>query len=470
MRVGLIDPGSKKLTRACFPHLGLAYVSSSLEREGHEVFVLDAPLSTTAEREEFLAMNFDFIGITATSCTFRDALRIAEESKAQKPERPIILGGPHTSFSPKGILSHPQIDFAIYGEGEITIIELARVLGEDTHPSQNRLTEIKGLVFRDGDEITVNPPRPWIQDLDEVPFPAYHLFNLERYDHYSLITSRGCPFECIYCAASVIWGRRWRSRSPENIVQEIEFVIRHWGKNNFVICDHNFNPNTARAIELCQLLIAADLNIDWHCWGFRADGADPELLDLMRKAGCIDISVGVESANPQVLKNIKKKETIEEIAEGLNNIKKSGIRVGGMFMIGNPGDNLSTVKESIGFVEKMGIDYCEFYMALPYPSTELWTYVETNGRFLKSDFTEFHHFSDEPVFETPDFPADERRKAYTLTRRFTLLYTLKSHLRYRVKRLKGLDFSDLTLGRVLGAIGRLIRTFCDFALIRPQEV
>ncbi|BAP56613.1 radical SAM protein [Thioploca ingrica] len=435
-QIGLLDPGSKKLTEP-MPHIGLAYVAAFLEKEGCSVRVLDTAVATADEKQSFLNTSFDLLGITVTSFTFRDALQLAKEIKTIHPEQRIVLGGPHTTIDKDDVLKDFTFDYAIYGEGEITMSMLAKTLAEFRVPSTEVLKEINGLIFRDGSDIIVNPPRQRIQDLNTLPFPAYHLFPMDRYEVYPLLISRGCPFDCAFCAAHVIWGRKWRGREAHNVIEEIKYLFTHFGEKMVAVCDDTFNANIKRAKIFCEMLIESKLPIRWSSWSFRADLADPTLLKLMKQSGCESVSIGIESADPQVLQNIHKRETIEEIAQGIRRIQEAELLVTGLFMIGNPGDTLETIKKSINFAATMKLDNADFFLALPYPKTELWQYAQEKSRMLKTDYTTFHHFSDEPVFETTEFPAADRQRAYQMARRFSLTNRLKRSLvrklRYRLK-------------------------------------
>lgn len=435
-QIGLLDPGSKKLTEP-MPHIGLAYVAAFLEKEGFAVRVLDTAAATEDEKQDFLNTEFDLLGITVTSFTFRDALQLAKTIKTLRPQQPIVLGGPHTTIDKDNVLKDLTFDYAIYGEGEITMSMLATTLAESQNPPTETLKEINGLIFRDGSDIIINPPRLRIQDLNSLPFPAYHLFPMERYEVYPLLISRGCPFDCAFCAAHVIWGRKWRGREAQNVIAEIQYLFTNFGEKMVAVCDDTFNANIKRAKMFCEMLIESKLPIRWSSWSFRADLADPALLKLMKQSGCESISIGIESADPQVLKNIHKRETIEEIAQGIRHIQAADLLVTGLFMIGNPGDTLETIKKSINFAAKMKLDNADFFLALPYPKTELWQYAQEKSRMLQTDYTTFHHFSDDPVFETPDFPYADRQRAYQMARKFSLTNRLKRSfarkLRYRIK-------------------------------------
>lgn len=467
-QIGLIDPGSKKLSEP-MPHIGLAYVAASLEKEGFHVSVLDIAMATKEEKQKFLDIPFNLIGITATSFSFQDALLVAQEIKAKNPEGQIVIGGPHATIAQENILESKVLDYAIYGEGEITMPMLAKTLAEYRKPLPEALEKINGLIFRNNSNIVVNPARTRIKDLNSLPIPAYHLFPMERYEQYPLVTSRGCPFDCIFCAAHAIWGRQWNGRDATNVIKEIQYLFNNWGKKQVAVCDDTFNVNIKRAKAFCEALIENQLQIRWSAWSFRADLAELELLKLMKKSGCESVSIGIESADPQVLLNIRKKETIEAIAKGIRHIQTANLLVVGLFMIGNPGDTLGTIKKTIKFASTMKLDDARFFLVLPYPKTELWNYVKEQSRLLKSDYTTFHHFSGEPVFETPDFPYQDRVKAYKLARNFSLKNKLK---RSFIRRLKNriLDGRYLEPRLLIRDIRKLLRTITALVLGKKQDV
>lgn len=423
MKIAFIVAGRNYLSEQNrFPHIGIGYMMSLLEERGHQSFYLDLKFDRLSSLEAFSP---DLVGISVTSLSYNEDIRIADAIKATSSSK-IVVGGPHVDFVLGDVLKVTAIDYAVYGEGENTITDLVTVLENN---SLDDLSQINGLIFRREGEVVVNPPRPWIQSLDSLPFPAYHNFQKYRYGRYPLLTNRGCPFSCVYCAIGIIWGRKVRSRSAQNIVEEIEFILEKWEKKPFVTLDDTFNVNINRAKEFCHLLIQKKLNISWSCWSFRADNVDQELADLLARSGCTTVSIGIESANPEILKNIKKGETIEDITRGIKYLKTAGIVVHGNFMIGNPGDTLETTKESIRYAKKQRLDAFDFYLALPYPKTELWNYAEKEGRFISKDYTHFNHLADMPVFETDAFPIEDRKKGLRLARKARQINSIYSKLK-----------------------------------------
>lgn len=415
MDIGLVDTGYKSESGG-EPHIRLAYIAAVLHQAEHKITVLDIAHSTGKEQKAFFRKPFGLIGITATSFAFVTALKVAKTIKEQNPEQKIVLGGPHVAVAQEEVLLHPEFNYAIYGEGESAIVALVDALLGGSPDSPDTFSAIHGLIFRDGHTIRVNPPVQRIQVLDTLPFPFYHPFPMQSYEYYPIATSRGCPYNCVYCASSTIWGQKWISRSPEHIILEIEQVIAQWGKKPFHIVDDTFNLQEDRIKAFCQLLLERNLRITWNASGVRADKTDPEMLFLMKSSGCTGVCIGIESANPIVLNNIGKKETIEQITEGIHRIKAAGLSCLGMFMIGNPGDTLETIQGSIQFAKTQPLDDIRFYLALPFPNTQLWDFVREHGHFLRTDYVNFHDYSGKPLFDTAEFPYTDRVHAYQLAK------------------------------------------------------
>lgn len=445
MRAGLIDPGDKKLT-ASFPSSGLGYIASVLRNNGIDVHILDVAVSNNKEVDYFLYQGFHLVGISATSATYDRALMIAKKVKEKNPVTKIVLGGPHVGIALKEVLEKSSvIDYAIYGEGEYSLLELARTLETGNH-STDQLANIRGLIYRNHEaSIVINEPAELIQNLDSLPFPAWDLFPMKRYDQHVLLTSRGCPFNCSFCAISKLWGRHWRARSVDSIVNEITWVVSTFGKRQFYIADDNFTLDINRIESFCDKVLP--LKIRWFCQGVRADRVTEVMLKKMRDAGCTGIALGVESANPVVLRNINKGESVEDIKKAVTMIKDVGINLHGLFMIGNIGDTFETVKESVDFAVNQDFTTFDFYLALPYPRTELWNYVEKCGRWINREYTEFNHFSDRPVFETPEFSVDERIKAYQMALQASKEAKKKYYSKMLKRALRG-DFGMITKYRI----------------------
>jgi len=394
------------------PPIGPAYIAGLLEREGYEVDLLDVCYSTKQEIEDFLKTDFDIIGFSLNSYELREALSFLGRTKVYNKDASIIFGGPYVNISKKDILRFGNVDFAIYGEGEYSMLELVRLIERSKDPAAGELKRIKGLIFRDGEEVVVNERREPIEDLDSMPLPSYHLVDMKRYSFYPLVTSRGCPYDCCFCS-NTTQDKRWRPRSPEKVVKEIESFLAGHDNMPIFVCDDNFNLDPKRVEDICRRIIDNRLNIRWTVAGIRAGKVDLEGFRLMKEAGCACITFGVESADPAILRNIGKDEKIEEIERSIRLCKEIGFEwITTQIMIGNPGDTDETIKRSMDFIDKLDLwPSANFCLALPYPGTRLWNYVEREGRWLDKDYFNYCFFSSKPVFETPEFSAEKRMTA-----------------------------------------------------------
>ncbi|MBN1595779.1 radical SAM protein [candidate division FCPU426 bacterium] len=435
--VALIDPDGfsaalkrRRSGRRLFPHLGLGYLAACLERNGERVSVLDAGVSNTREIRHFLSQPYQAVGITANSFTFREAQAAARELKRRYPHTPVVLGGPHVSIDPEGCVSGPEIDFAFRGEGEIAMIDLLEVLKRSGSGKPDVFSQVPGLVYKAEGRVGVNPPADRIRDLDQLPYPAWHLFPMRRYRQHAFLSSRGCPMDCAFCAIKTIWGAQWIRRDPEQVVNEIAWLLKQWGPKLIHVNDDNLTMNPAHITKFCDEIIKRRMQIQWVVQGMRADAAHPDIAAKMRRAGCQRVSLGIESNDPGVLEAIGKQETPADMMQAIRVCRQAGIQVLGMFMIGNPGDTLQTVSASMRFARENDIDLPAFYMALPYPKTRLWEYIERHGRFLNRDYLSYNHMSPEPVFETPEFSAEERKKIHRKAENFCRRQALKYHIMF----------------------------------------
>ena len=326
----------------------------------------------------------------------------------------VVVGGPHVSATKDEILRHTDADLAIKGEGEETLHELIQAIQH----SQSAFDEIDGLIWRKNDEIVENKNRAFIQDLDDLPYPDFAAFPLEKYLCYKertlpMISSRGCPFGCTFCSVRLSMGRGFRGRTPESFVTELQ----HWhdqGWRRFEINDDCFSANVERAIKICQLIQEKQLKISFDLYnGIRVDRVSPELLRELKQAGCSLVAYGLESANPQVLRNIKKNVALAQVEEAVKWTKEAGLSCSVNFIIGHAGETYTTAKESLDFAKRLPADFVNFYNLVPYPGTEAFEWVEQHGRFLvpqEEYLTRISYRDNRPIFETPEFPVAERMK------------------------------------------------------------
>lgn len=412
MNIGLINP-NKGLKHAAV-HIGIGYVAS-YARENHNdlnIKFIDTRIAKETEIDAFLKTKYDIIGITSSSQVFLEAVEIGNKIKNKFANTPICIGGSHASTVKEDCLQGFPFDYAIYGEGEISFSELIGYIKGNVD-----ISTINGLIYKNtSGSIIKNPPREIIKDIDSIPFPAYDLFNMSDYPQHRITTSRGCPFNCVFCNSHSIWTNKWRKRSTKYLIEEIKILISKYKRKTIVFNDDSFNIDAKRVMNFCNELIIQKLNIIWST-SVRVDLITPEIAAKIKQSGCYNVSIGIESANNEVLKKINKKTTIEKISDGINILRDAGIDVMGQFMIGNPGDNLDTVKESIEFAKMSNLTGVEFYTALPYKDTLLWEYVKEHGRLLVNvESYKYHTIVPRIIYDTPEFTYNERLKAIELAK------------------------------------------------------
>lgn len=367
------SPGAPKL-----PPLGLCYLASVLLKKGHLTRIRDCaaeniPLSQLqAEIREFEP---GIVGVTATTVSYAAARRVLRAVKETKRGIATVLGGAHISALPSATLNECEdVDIGVTGEGEYTILEIAERL-EKGEPADN----IAGTLTRRGGDVIRNEPRPETAALDDIPFPARHLLkDLRLYSHTpfrgakftaTMVTSRGCTLHCGYCDQSV-FGRRWRSHSPEYVVAEMAHLKETYGIDFVSFEDDNFLLSKKRTAEICELMMRQSLNLSWSCLG-HASEVDDSLLPLMRKAGCRNIYVGIESGSPRMLALIEKRFRIEDTRKGIERIKKSGIHVTGSFILGLPTETKAEIEQTIDLALSLPLDGVSFFLFTPFPNTPL---------------------------------------------------------------------------------------------------
>jgi len=390
------------------PPLGIGYIGAVLEQAGHQVKILDAPTLGYRLKDilrEFERFQPDLVGLTCLTPDFRKAVDLAHALKKENGAT-IVIGGPQVTAEPEKTLSFDCFDFGVIGEGEETIVELVERL------EKNRLSDfsdIKGIIYKKDGQIVRTPGRPFIADLDKIPFPARHLMpgfsqyhpTPASYKHLpvgTIMTSRGCPFHCVYCDRS-IFGNAYRFRSAKNVVDEIEMVVNRFGAREIRIWDDTFNARPERVIAICQEIINRGIKVSWTCLG-RVNFITDELITWMKKAGGWQISFGIESGDEEVLKNIKKGQTKEMVRQALQICRKNGMGARGFFIIGLPGDTEETMQKTIDFAKSLPLDVAGFYVTIPFPGTELTKTAKKTGELKISEHDYFHY--DQFLMNLPD--------------------------------------------------------------------
>jgi anaerobic magnesium-protoporphyrin IX monomethyl ester cyclase len=447
MRICLINPPRIQPKTwgepSVYQPMDLVYVAAVLE-EKHEVCIIDAPTEGWRKLQEIGGKRLrqgltneeiaarirewtpDMAVITVPfSGWSRAAFETAAIVKEVNKNIVTVLMGLHPSVKPAECLSQPNIDFVVIGEPEMTVLELADTL----EPGDlAELENVRGIAFNKDGKIVKPPLRPVIEDLDSLPFPARHLLPMKEFFEAAtkrpisgnlkkpsirMLTSRGCGHACIFCSNYIVMGRKWRARSAENVVREIEQIVRDYGVKQIDFLDDNMTLDRERMLKICDFIIAKKLNVEW-CTpnGVRADCLDEELLAKMKKAGCKRILVAPESGVQRVVDEvINKRQDLKKVEEAVSAAKKAGIEVGCFFILGMPGETKEDMKATIAFAHKLrrlGADRFYFSYATPLYGTELYERSKRNG-FLKSGLTDEDLAAVEPLIETPEFTADDLR-------------------------------------------------------------
>lgn len=412
-KVLLINPPSSAFLGSSRPSLGLAYLGEVLQDNSFEYDVLDMRLykekrAINELRDKLSYFDPDLIGFSLYSFEFIKTYELIKRVKSLYPNKSIIVGGPHISTLREEVLNDcASIDYGVVQEGEYSLIELC----------QGRpFNEIKGLIHREGEHVVYNGDRDYILDLDELPFPSFEKFPLEKYiPEIGLISSRGCPYKCIYCPVKHAIGKRYRTRSAKKIVDEMEYWYKR-GYKQFNFLDDNFTLQKKRVYELCDEIEKRRLDGMFLrvSQGVRADSVDRPLLERMREVGFAHLSFGVESGSNKVLKTLKKGEDIETIRETVRNACELGYDVALFFVVGAPGETMSDVQKSIDFAKEFPVLRAQFYNLLPFPKTELYEWIKKNNYFVNNyksykdylnNITKAHI---NPVFETPELSKETR--------------------------------------------------------------
>ncbi|MCI5144427.1 MAG: radical SAM protein, partial [Candidatus Electrothrix sp. AR3] len=353
-------------------------------QDNHDVKILDLEaLRDVIEKHIVDIKEFapDIIGVFGTSPIhkyIKESIRVLNEIC---PLSTIIVGGPHATFFPEDLLnSEVKIDYVFRGEAENSILEFVNQL-----KLYNKVVDqdkIPGIAYKIEKDCFVDSNIPRIKDLDSVPMPAYNLLPLERYFEagssektITMMTSRGCPNQCIYCAEPVLYGKKFRSRSAANVVDEMRYLRDQYKIDHVVFYDSTFNHDKDRVKQICKQIIKESIGITWRA-RVRADKLDQEMVELMKLSGCEELSLGVETGSERILTILKKNETKEEIKNAFELIREQNLWCSGYFMFGIPGETVSDMQETIDFAIELNPDWALFSAATPFPGTELFDMVE----------------------------------------------------------------------------------------------
>ena len=394
-----------------FALLGLGYLAAVLEKNQYQVDVIDCQLQNLSLedfRSELSKRQPNIVGVTSSTLTYQSGLKLVKIAKEVCPNCITIAGGPHVTFwDDKALEECPELDIVVRREGENTVLELVQKI-----EAEKSYADVLGTTVRVNGKIVKNPDRPYIEDLDSLPFPARHLWPMERLRQYEdilyLATSRGCVYWCEFCTTVRMHGRKYRMRSPKNVVDELELLNKTYGAKKFTFCDDAFTVDQPRIEALCSEILQRDLKIEWNC-GTRVDMITKDLLVKMKNAGCISVWFGVESGTQQVLDAMKKGITPELTIKVLGWVRELGLKPVPNVILGFPGETKQSAWKTIKFVEKIAPDEVGFYnVATPFPGTPMYDMVKEKGWLRITDFDQYD--TTHPTFETPQLSMKELGK------------------------------------------------------------
>ena len=370
-----------------FPPLGLLYVAAATEKQGYHVTFKDFFISHS-KSSGFHYRDFDVVGITSDTRRFPGALEAAK--KAKDNGCTVVMGGPHPSFVDEDVLKEKYADFIIHGEGEITFPELLNTIkaGED-------LSKVKGISYIDDGKIIRTEPRELIEDLDSLPFPSRHLINTDSYKRFGLkyggersvavmSTSRGCPHGCKFCVTPQMYGKRWRARSAESVVSEIESIYYKYGYNAIAFNDDNFTVSPKRVKEICTLILEKNLDIWW--WSLSTAEMllrNEDMVKLMAKAGAKTVYIGIESSNPETIKEFDKNIRADTPERVVALLKRNGLQIFASYILGGLSDDISSILGTIKTARSLDTEVAQFTILTPYPGTPLFSKLKGRLRHKK---------------------------------------------------------------------------------------
>lgn len=394
----LISPPFKGLLRE---PIGLYYLAGVLNSHGISTSILDFNIvrpTRSGFRRYLKDINPRIVGITSFTFNFSVTQDIIKEVGRVDPKIFTVLGGVHASALPQEVMkATPALDYIIVGEGEFSFLELCKRIIE-----KNSIEEVKGLAFRRGEYIVLNPPRELIQDLDELPFPDRDLLSFEKYPLAVVQTSRGCPYSCIFCNINKFYGMKIRLREPKRVVDECSLLVERYGRERVFFFGDAFTFKPDWTEELCEEITRRGLKFNWGC-ETRVDNVTPSLLKKMKEAGCNEIQFGIDYGDEEVLHNLGKYTSIGVIEDAVRWAKETGFFVDAFFIFNVPGEDEETMERTYNLIQRVPISAIEINLLTPYPGTTLW---DDPGRFgMKIVEKNFDYYTTKKyVLENVDFP------------------------------------------------------------------
>jgi len=439
-----------------YPALGLGYIAAILEKNGYPIRYIDmyALNMTYTDLERELKQEAPkFVGITFDTTTLIPARKVARIIRKINPNCKIIVGGCQVNIYPRETLQLEEFDIGVIGEGECTMLELMAKL-----ENNEKLHDVAGIIFKEANKLIETPPRPIIKNLDQLPFPARHLMPLNQYCtdlsktklFTTIISSRGCPYNCLFCLKNP----PWRGRSPKNVVDELEAVKNEFGIKEFLFIDLTMTVDKKRVIEICKEIIRRKLDIIWEAQT-RTDCVNQELLHWMKSAGCMRIRFGIESGDPRILKILRKNISLKQIEQGIKWTKNANLEVIAFFVLGCPGDTIQSITRTILFAKKLNPDFAFFGIAIPTPGTDMLELAIEQGIIEEDMWIKFvrGEIPDIPLsrFETEEYNSEKLLK---ILRKAYLQFYFRP--RYFFQRIRKIKFISELKNHITGFLNLLV--------------
>ena len=408
MKILLLSPPTDSVIKSVIgvtgPPLGLAYLASIARSQGDDVRIIDSiAMDYTFEDITGQIKKFDpdLVGLTSTTSMIPDAYKVAELAKEYNKEVKTVIGGPHVTFTQEEtLMESPHIDFTVAGEGETSFSNLLLHL-----KGKKEIKEVKGISYRDSEKIIVTPPEQLIKDVDSIPLPAIDLLPMEKYKagakrFGTLMTSRGCPYNCIFCSSSLQFGKVWRGHSTDRVLTELRRLVFDYGIHEIEFLDDTFTLNMKRAVEIAKNIKAENLDIKWS-GSARVNLFNEEIAKAMKDSGAHTIYFGIESGNQNTLDFIGKGIKLQQAVDSVRKGNEAGLHTLGSFIIGFPDDTVYEVKNTIKFSKKVKVKIAQFTIATPYPGTRLWQLAKSQNLIKTTNWRKYTTLN--PVMSLKNF-------------------------------------------------------------------
>ncbi len=408
MKILLLSPPTDSVIKSVIgvtgPPLGLAYLASIARSQGDDVRIIDSiAMDYTFEDITGQIKKFDpdLVGLTSTTSMIPDAYKVAELAKEYNKEVKTVIGGPHVTFTQEEtLMESPHMDFTVAGEGETSFSNLLLHL-----KGKKEIKEVKGISYRDSEKIIVTPPEQLIKDVDSIPLPAIDLLPMEKYKagtkrFGTLMTSRGCPYNCIFCSSSLQFGKVWRGHSTDRVLTELRRLVFDYGIHEIEFLDDTFTLNMKRAVEIAKNIKAENLDIKWS-GSARVNLFNEEIAKAMKDSGAHTIYFGIESGNQNTLDFIGKGIKLQQAVDSVRKGNEAGLHTLGSFIIGFPDDTVYEVKNTIKFSKKVKVKIAQFTIATPYPGTRLWQLAKSQNLIKTTNWRKYTTLN--PVMSLKNF-------------------------------------------------------------------